>query len=277
MSDQVDVADEILEGASEVADGVAHIARGFSGWALTGGFIAGAGLGGALGYFLCQRRLESKYNEQAAEEIAEMREHYRAKVKAHEGNADKGDLEDLVRERGYSPEPHTEPPMAVTPPTAVVDRAEEAQDDPEPMPKPEPVVQNVFQDVPQVENNWDWHKERKNRSPVRPYVIHIDERDETSYDEVTFTYYADDDVLCRETDEVIAENDRDRLVGEANLEKFGHGSGDPTVVYIRNDALEMDIEVCRSPNSYAEEVHGFEPELRHSDRRHTERIRFDDE
>jgi len=45
------------------------------------------------------------------------------------------------------------------------------------------------------------------------------------------------------------------------VEKFGHGSGDPNVVYIRNEQYTAEIELCRSPNSYAEEVHGF----KHSD------------
>jgi hypothetical protein len=108
-------------------------------------------------------------------------------------------------------------------------------------------------------------------------VIHREERDEAdAYDSVTFTYYEADDVICNERDEVIPEGDRERIFGEANLEKFGHGSGDATTVYIRNDQLEMDIEVIRSPNSYAEEVHGFEPEIKHSHRRR-ERTPSDDE
>lgn len=282
-----DVAEEVAEQATHVAE----VSRGLSGRDLGlvfGGFVVGAGLGGTLGFIFTRRLLETKYNEMAAEEIAEMREHFRQKVVAAEAEAGKGDLEEIVRERGYRPEvEETAPPMAVTPPSAVVDRAveiaeaeDEANGEPpdEPVEEaPEPVTRNVFRDNAPPEDNWDWHRERAQRSPMRPYVIHLEERDEAdAYDAVTYTYYEADDVVCNERDEVISPEDRERIIGEANLEKFGHGSGDATTVYVRNDQLEMDMEVIRSPNSYAEEVHGFEPEIKHSYRRR-ERASADDE
>lgn len=251
---------------------------------IIGGIVVGAGLGVTAGYIFAQKRLETKYNQLAAEEIAQMREHYNQKAVALEAEAGKGDLEDLVREKGYIPEREEEPPMAVTPPTAVVEAAEEAKEDeqdgvetpPSVDEDPEPVVRNVFQDNPPPEDEWNWAKERALRTPMKPYVIHREERDEhDAYDGVTFTYYEQDDVVCNERDEVIPPEDREQIIGEANLEKFGHGSGDATTVYVRNNQLEMDIEVIRSPNSYAEEVHGFEPEIKHSDRRR--RATFDDE
>jgi hypothetical protein len=283
VSEAVEASEEILDGAAEVAEGVAQMARGFSGLALSGAFLLGAGLGGAAGYFFCKRQLETKYSQLAADEVSEMREHYHAKAVALE---EKGDLATIVKERGYALETSSEPPMAVTPPAAVVERAEEAEEAEAEAAvvdaTPEPVVRNAFEeygDDNRSPGEWDWHKERRNRSPNRPYVIHLDEREEyDTYDGVTWTYYGEDDVLCNELDEVLDKNERETIVGEANLNKFGHGSNDPSVVYIRNDKLEMVIEVCLSPNSYAEEVHGFapEPEIRHSDRRR-ERSAFDDE
>ncbi|HYQ97483.1 MAG TPA: YtxH domain-containing protein, partial [Candidatus Nitrosocosmicus sp.] len=212
-----------------------------------GGLIVGVALGGAAGYFLTRRRLETKYNKITEDEIAEMRQHYRDKTVALENTAGKPELESLVREQGYS----TEPPMAVTPPDAVVERAEtvaeEESSDPRP---PVPVVreENVFrqpeptqEELGMVEDNWDMVKERSRRTSNRPYVIHIDEvRESDEYDMVTYTYYEEDDVLCNELDEVIGKGiERETLIGEANLNRFGHGSGDPSKVYIRNDHLEM--------------------------------------
>jgi hypothetical protein len=292
----MDTPEVVAEVAEEVADQATHVAevsRGLSGrdfGLVFGGLVVGAGIGGALGYIFAERKLDAKYAEIAAEEVAEMREHFHAKEVAREQEAGKGDLEEIVRERGYIPdeEEGSAPPMVVTPPTAVVERAEEVRDEeaePEPAAEaeavdeaPEPVTRNVFRDqAAPPKDEWDWHKERSQRSPLRPYVIHREERDEAdAYDSVTFTYYEADDVICNERDEVIPEGDRERIFGEANLEKFGHGSGDATTVYIRNDQLEMDIEVIRSPNSYAEEVHGFEPEIKHSHRRR-ERTPSDDE
>lgn len=290
MSEQtevVDAADEILEGAVEVAEGVVQMARGFSGLALSGAFVAGAGVGGVLGYILCKRSLETKYSQTADEEIAEMRQHYAAKAKALDNETEKSSLENIIREKGYAPEiDNSRPPMAVEPPSAVVDRASEVSEEDVPSAEPEeepavPESRNIFRDAEEVGDDWDWHRERSNRSPLKPFVIHRDEReDQQTFDSTTFTYYEEDDVLCNEADEVLDRADRERIVGETNLGKFGHGSGDANAVYIRNPKLEMDIEVIRSPNSYAEEVHGFDPEpeppiLRHSQGRR--RARFDDE
>lgn len=249
------------------------------------GMALGAAAGAILGFKIAYSRAELKYNQIAEDEIAEMRQYYWDKSVALENTVGKPQLEDIVREQGYS----TAPPMAVTPPEAVVEAAREAAEEEELNThgkhqkviedieeKSEPEVRNIFRDA-RVEDNWDYHKERTQRSPLRPYVIHRDERDDQqTYDGVTFTYYEADDVLCNERDEVIPVDERDKLIGEANLEKFGHGSGDASIVYIRNDQLEMDIEMVRSPNSYAEEVHGFDPsEIRHSYRRG--RKSFDDE
>lgn len=296
MSDQVDVTDAsdvILDGAGEVVDGVVQMARGFSGLALSGAFVAGAVAGGAAGYFVCKRMLETKYSEIAAEEIAEMQQHYNDKVVALQGAATKPGLEALVRDQGYAQdeEKASQPPMAVSPPSAVTEAAQEAQEeqpqqarvkvDGVPVEQPQPTeARNIFQehgDDQRPPDAWDYAKERAQRSPLRPYVIHIDERQEhDAYEGVTFTYYEEDDVLCNERDDAIDEADRERIVGETNLERFGHGSGDSDIVYIRNDQLSMDIEVVRSEGSFLKEVHGIEPEIKHADRRR-ERRSFDDD
>jgi hypothetical protein len=257
---------------------------------IIGALVVGAGLGGAAGYFITRRKLETKYNQIAENEIAEMRQYYRDKKAALENTTAKPELETLVREQGYS----NQPPMAVTPPDEVVERAETAAEEESSDPRPPvPVVreENIFQQPAPTEEelgephrameNWDWDKERSRRTSNRPYVIHVDEvRESEEYDMVTYTYYEEDDVLCNEMDEVIGKGlERDSLIGEANLNRFGHGSEDPSKVYIRNDQLEMQMEVIRSPNSYAEEVHGFQPsppdELRHHYRRER-RIRDDE-
>jgi hypothetical protein len=279
-----DAATEIVaDVAEEVADQATHIAevsRGLAGRdvGLTfSGLLVGVGLGGALGYILTKRKLTVKYHQIAAEEVAEMRQHYNDKTMALENREEKTRLEEVIRDSGYS----SEPPMAVTPPTSVVDAARDLAEEEAPQTRveevdAEPEVRNIFHDNV-VNDEWDYHRELAGRSPLRPYVIHRDERDEqTAYDSVTYTYYEEDDVLCNESDEPMSAEDRERVLGETNLNRFGHGSGDANIVYIRNDQLDMDCEVIRSPNSYTEEVCGFEPEIRHADRRRG-RMLFDDE
>lgn len=256
---------QIAEAVPELVESLGAIKVRF---ALLGAAI-GAIVGGTTTWFLAQR----KANARADAEIAEMHEHYLARGVALEGQAGKVDLEKLVRDKGYTPaepETSTSAPMAVQPPKRIVGAEDEAAGEPpddsamaendvEGPNGVKPQVQNVFRDRGRVVlPDWDQAKELRRRSPDHPYVIHYDERhDFEGYSEVEFSYYAEDDVLCDETDEVVDPAKRDELLGEANLERFGHGSNDADIVFIRNDNLEMVIEVTRSPNSFAEEVHGF--------------------
>ena len=230
------------------------------------GFYAlGMGVGALTGYFVAKRLLETKYSKIADDEIAEMREHYQAKARALEAEAAKRPVEEIVKERGYSASDDEAPPMAVQPPAQPPITVEETEDevageppdyDPERSENSE--TRNLFEEA-EVTHEWDWHEERKKRSPDIPYVIHYDERFETEeYSDMTLTYYDGDGVICNERDEIIDPNDIERLLGEKNLERFGHGSNDASIVYIRNDNLEIIYEVVKSPNSYAEEVHGFQ-------------------
>lgn len=115
-------------------------------------------------------------------------------------------------------------------------------------------TRNVFTDAVD-EFPWDAELELANRKQEGPYVIHIDERHERNYTESTLTYYAGDDVLCDEKDKII--EDQDSVVGVENLDRFGHGSNDLSIVYIRNDDLAIEVEVVKSERTYAEEVHGM--------------------
>ena len=272
MSASEKAAETAQEVVADIAEGVAEQAVDFAAFARQMskvkvqygllGTVIGATTGALVAFYIAYRKAETKYSQISDAEIAEMREHYHAKVRAAEAEAAKRPVEDIVRERGYSsPEAKTnvKPPMAVQPPTSnrVIEAEDKAAGEP-PDDEPEtPETRNIFQEVPQVDHEWDWHEERRKRTPDIPYVVHYDERLEMEYEDVTLTYYEGDDVLCNERDEPIDEEDRERLIGEANLNRFGHGSNDPVVVYIRNDKLEILYEVVKSPHYYAEEVHGF--------------------
>lgn len=283
VADGMHIVGEEALAAEKVVRGFQAVNLGYFGL----GLAAGAAAGAFVAWKVAFSRAEAKYSKIAADEVAEMREHFNAKEIARENIDEKGDLETIIKDKGYSyaAEP-SEPPMAVTPPLTVVEAAEEAQEDIAEVPPPaeeDPVPEirwNVFRDNEPPEDDWDWHKEKSRRSPLKPYVIHIDEREgNTAYEAVTYTYYEEDDVVCNEHDDVIGPEEREQIFGEENLTKFGHGSNDRTTVYVRNDQLEMDIEIIQSPNSYAEEVHGFDPsppEIMHSDKRRG-RIVFDDD
>lgn len=115
----------------------------------------------------------------------------------------------------------------------------------------EVVHRNIFQNHgPSDQNELD----RSNRSSTRPYIIDNIEFEEADldYNQNTLTYYEADGVLVDERDQPVSIQ---QTVGDKNLQ-FGNASGDVNIVYIRNDSLEVDFEVCRSFGSYTEEVLG---------------------
>jgi len=251
---ELEMTEEVVE---KIAEAVPEFTRSMNKIKVQFGLLGaaiGTAAGATIAFAIAYRKAETKYSKIADDEIEEMREHYREKTRALEAQAAKRPIEEIVKERGYSsPDAETSaPPMAVQPPSAVKESEDEQSEEPS-----EPENRNIFE-IAKVEHEWDYHAERRRRSPDIPYVIHYDERDEIEgYQGVTLTYYEGDDVLCNERDEIVDLGERNNLVGEKNLERFGHGSNDASIVYVRNDALEIVYEVVKSPNSYAEEVHGF--------------------
>ena len=94
------------------------------------------------------------------------------------------------------------------------------------------------------------------RDTNRPFILSAREFEEgeLDYSQNTLMYYEGDDVLTDERDQPI--HHLQKIVGAENL-KFGEMSDDPNIVYIRNNELEVDFEVCRSKGTFTEEVLGF--------------------
>lgn len=121
--------------------------------------------------------------------------------------------------------------------------------------------------VAEADMDWDYEQELSTRSEDRPYVIHKDEYfgDEFGNRQETMTYYAGDDIMADPLDTIIP--NYAKLMGEL---KFGHGSGAPDVVYIRNEKEGMEWEVLLEQGYYMVEVLGHtmekqaDEEIRHS-------------
>lgn len=108
------------------------------------------------------------------------------------------------------------------------------------------------------DGDWDYEAELANRTdPKEPYIIHQDEfiADEMDFHQDTLTYYAGDDIMADSDDTPIY--NYAGLMGEL---RFGHGSKDPNVVYIRNEGIHMEWEILRDEGLYSEEVLGLEME-----------------
>jgi hypothetical protein len=122
---------------------------------------------------------------------------------------------------------------------------------------------NIFT-VPDGE--WDMEYELEQRSPNAPYVIHADEylEGEFGYKQETVTYYDGDDIMATMADVPIY--NWASMMGDL---KWGHGSKDKSVVYIRNEDMSREWEVLLHHGSFEIETQGLHiegGELQHSHR-----------
>lgn len=116
------------------------------------------------------------------------------------------------------------------------------------------------------DDDWNMAEEVASRTTTEPYVIHRDEfyENENDYSQVTVTFYEGDEIMADQEDKPVY--NYAQVIGEM---KFGHGSGDPNVFYVRNDKYKAEYEVFRDSGLFAVEVGGLEiedtrEELRHS-------------
>ena len=245
-----EIAEAIVEATEEVVVNLTRIKVSYAALGAAAGLAAGAIAGYVITRIIMGQHVADQVNEIVSEEVEAMQRHFAAKEQARLSQ-EKPDLAEKVQELGYAqPDPDAEI------------KTDNAFDHDEPQPEPE--------------DPWNMQVEMQNRGAINPYVIHQDEfmANDDEHTQVTLTYFSGDDVLSDERDTVIAEPEV--IVGLDNLQKFGHGSGDPNTVYIRNPRLEVDYEVVRSEGTFAQEVHGFtDGDLQHSERRRRRR-RFDD-
>ena len=234
---------------------------------LGGTFIAGA----FFGWTITKKNAVAM----AENEIAAAKEFYQAKYEklAEEDAQATDDVEQLTLDLGYTdtrmPSQHVNYSKASKVPDVVNNQPD--------------VVANA--DIVGVEEiiveerlEWDYESETGKRDPSIPYIIHRDEFENaraTGFTQVAYVYYEDDDILVDEGDSIIT--DKYALIGMDTLD-FGHGSGNPMIVYIRNERIQMDFEVNLVRDSYEHAVLGFEPEaeLRHSEQYRGRRRGFED-
>ena len=229
--------------------------------------VTSCAVGAAVAHILTKRSLTAKYAEIADKEIDEAKRYY---GEMHEKQRAKS-LEEIVEEESpeekYLYNKYNELANAYSP-DAVPDYDEVE----EPVVESKVIEKNIFDDPAVYVDEEIMDKD--NRDPSVPYIVDKDEffTNEPEYQQVTLTYYEGDDILADERDRP---QDDKSIVGENNLERFGVGSGDPNIVYVRNEVLELDFEICHSDGKYTELVLGF---FEHSDSRDKiRRFRGDDE
>ena len=115
---------------------------------------------------------------------------------------------------------------------------------------------NVF--ASESVDEWDYEEELKHRSEDAPYVIHKDEfwNEEKGYDQTSLCYYAGDDILADQEDHPIY--GYQSIIGHQM--RFGHGSSDPNVFYVRNDNRMCEYEILLHDGTYAASILGVQAE-----------------
>lgn len=112
------------------------------------------------------------------------------------------------------------------------------------------------EDVTSVHNIFD-ENGSQSPNPV-PYGISAGEFAETpeGYQVLSMTFYADDSVLVDDDNNQPIENQM-MVAGELTRAGFGSISGQANTRFVRNEKLEVDIEITLNEGSYVHEVLGY--------------------
>jgi len=242
------------------------------GLASTASLLSGA----AVGFAVATQRAEKKWEKILDEEIEKAKVHYSLKHKVGEF-ADPVKLAESVGAEVVEEETveYTEGDAKAAL-QALRNYKGEAREDDDPDPETDKEAEelieeeirqsktnSIFENAPE-EFDWDEEMAKREASDTEPFVITSEEFLEgtAEYETQSLTYFEGDSVLADEKDQMV---DVDSIVNSDNL-RFGYGSKDPNIVYVRNPRIELDMEIVRSEGSYAQEVLGFveEDEMRHS-------------
>lgn len=246
-------------------------------------------LGSLTAHLITKRVLNAKYEDLITQEIEEARRYYSMRNKAgdfsdpvkaaeklihdkydekvsmyksdtgHISTDNAGTVRDEVRHHASKPEPEED--METFEQRLIDEAKEEVEDvkhrlgifdeeDNSIETEEELITMNVFS-----ENESDSAIER--RGPSTVYIISSREFEhgDNDYSQNTLTYFEGDDVLVDERDKPI--HNKSNVIGDVGNLSFGDQSNDPNVVYIRNEHLEVDFEVCRSSGTFTEEILGI--------------------
>lgn len=180
-------------------------------------FAAGALAGAAV----AARVVREKYQQEAEEEIAEMRDYYRE-----------------LRKNAKTPNEDT-----------IVEENSEEEKEENDKNEYDEIVKNYtnytqYNDTETKENK---KEEKEERTNYEPFIIDVEEfGEDPTYDTATLTYYKDK-VLTNDLDDVIDYS----VAGEENLKIFDEHP-DCKAIYVRDDIYMVDYEIIRDPYQYDE-------------------------
>lgn len=186
-------------------------------------FAAGALAGAAV----AARAVRDKYQQEAKEEIAEMRDYYRELRKE---NVEKYPVQNEEAEAEKEENTKNEYDEIVKNYTNYTQYLSKAA--------------AKYFDTETKENK---KEEKEERTNYEPFIIDVEEfGEDPTYDTATLTYYKDK-VLTNDLDDVIDYS----VAGEENLKIFDEHP-DCKAIYVRDDIYMVDYEILRDPYQYDE-------------------------
>lgn len=271
--DEQQIIEETTQIAETVAPEVAEVAAVVRNnpVLLAGVGVAVLAVGATAGYFVAKKILTTKFEALLEDEIANAKEYYKRQNKAEEYSDPETALEafipdeeerEALRERArlarFRQESHTvddEGDLVIAERHTEIEEVEVEEEAPK--------VHNIFRDGDPVEvgaDTFDYDTEVAQRTEDAPYVITKEEfyENEPDFAQESVTYYGGDGVLADDGDAPI--DDISGNVGEDNLDRFGAGSHDPRVVYVRNNKRGLDYEITLDDRSFAHVVAGLSDE-----------------
>lgn len=240
--------------------------------------VLSAGVGAGAGILAYARVVEAQFQERLQAEIQEAKVFYQEMYStptfvAEEPSPNESALLERVRE---ATDEHDGPPVDLVGQalSAMSTYDPEASEEEEELlaRKSPVVVNNIFTNAtPPGEEVLG--ALMADRDPSKPYIITKNEyfQNEPDNEQIAFTYWEGDDVLVDDRYEFQPIEDHELVAGEDNLLRFGYGSGDENIVYIRNEAVDppMDLVITKSTGKYAVEVMAIDegPHLEHVQKR----------
>lgn len=202
-------------------------------------FIAfGAGLAVGIGgtYFY----LKQKYEEKLSEQIQEVRKHYQEK---QEKPKTKEEKDEKFASRFEEAEERGKDRIAYE----SIAKRYQGSDEKRILGFDKSPVDPAEQESPQEDE------------PEEEIFTVSEEEMETydNFEDITLTYYAEDDILCDDEGQII--EDPEVVIGDA-LTKFGVKSGYPDTVYVINKRVRAIFEILMVEGSYQEIVLGMKNE-----------------
>lgn len=230
--------------------------------------------GVAAGYWFASERLQQNYMNMLRESEEELRDYYRNRYV--EGAVQEGEPEDFARDAVAASEAIQNyqgldvPPVVLTDSLMEVARKEAQKDASEeretarstsaPGPvQPEDggkVDYNAISKAPTKPAGGTVEETGDFQPGTKPEIIPILEfqNSTTGYKQLSMTYYAGDNILAGESDNVLNEDQVLMTVGPEIRKYLKDGADGKRELYVRNGAVKMEFDLAISAGNYTDEV-----------------------